>query len=249
MDEISTVVTAPDDAANDTVNLSALLNEQAETVETTQEDAPAQDHADDGQPQVEGTQTTLEAERERWKLGKEAALRAQSRKYQPDVQLAKTVRDVFAGMTDDKIAQAMLEYRAARMAEEDPEITPKAAKQILELKTAKPEPTAAEGRRAQLEDQLFALQGSGADLGGMFQDETVATHINDGTWDVNTAYAYWQGTRKNAQIRDNPPVATARSTSGGAKMKDFADMTPEEFAAFNARIEQQLRSGKRVVLG
>lgn len=248
MDDVNTVVTVPDDAANDTVNLSALLNEQAETVETSQEDASAQEHADDGQPQTEEPQTTLETERERWKMGKEAALRAQSRKYQPDVQLAKTARDVFAGMTDEQIAQAMLEYRAAKMAEEDPEITPKAAKQILELKTSKAEPAESDVRRTQLEDQLYALRDSGADLRGMFQDAEIARHIDEGSWDVNMAYAYWQGAQRSAQKRDNPPVATARSTGGGAKTKNFADMTPEEFAAFNARIEQQLRSGKRVVL-
>ena len=247
MDEMNTVVnTMPDDAADDTVNLSDIL---AETVETpAQEDAPAQteEAADDAQEQSE--QTTLEAERERWKAGKEAALRAQSRKYQPDVRLAQTARDAFAGMTDEQIAQAMLDYRAAKMAEEDPEITPKAAKEILKLKTAKPEPTEADNRRTQLEDQLIALRDSGADLSGMFNDATIAARINDGEWDVNMAYAYWQGVRASKPAAPNPPVATAKSGASGVRMKNFADMTSEEFAAYNARIEREIAGGKRVRL-
>ena len=242
------------DAAQDTVSFSQLLEEQSagETVESVdnapREDAPnEQGDADDGQTDP------FAQERARLKAQKGAALKAQSLKYQPDVKLAQKTRAAFEGMSDAQIEQALLEYRARQMAKDDPDMTEKAARQILELRD---KPAAQETEREsedaifeRLSGQLLALKESGADLHGMFDEPEIARRIDSGEWDVNTAYAYWQGIQAARQGTEaSPPIARAKAGGGAAGVKPFEEMTSEEFAAFSERVDRAIRSGKRVIL-
>ena len=98
---------------------------------------------------------------------------------------------------------------------------------------------------ARMGAQVRTLCDAGADLRGMFQDAEIARHIDDGSWDVNTAYARWRGTRG---ARETAPVISARSTGGAVTRRSFADMTSAEFAAFCERVDRAVNGGGRVTL-
>ena len=165
-----------------------------------------------------------------------------------DELFAQQVRRAYGGMTE-----AMMEAQAQKMHEEDPEISVKAAKEIIKLRaqasgvvTAKP--AAEDGHAKMLKEQaqeMASTKEGAALLKEMLTDETVKAKIDSGAWDVKQARAYYEGKRESeAGARKAPTTIKARGAVKSAT-KNVKNMSDAEFAKLEERMDELFESGKR----
>jgi S-DNA-T family DNA segregation ATPase FtsK/SpoIIIE len=225
-EEIEAQIYAEDDDEGEEVN---MLDEEGEEPETQEQEEAQEDAAQD-----------------------EPAHKARD-EPSADELFARRVREAYGGMSDEQIMDAMLDAQAQKMHEEDPEISVKAAKMILQeraktggVQTAKTPETDAhmEALKAQAQEMAATKEGA-ALLKEMLADETVKTKIDKGEWDVKQARAYYEGKRESeAESRKAPTTIKARSAVKAAS-KSVKNMSDAEFARLEARMDEAFEQGKR----
>lgn len=171
-----------------------------------------------------------------------------------DELFAQQVRRAYGGMTDEQIVEAMVEAQAERMHAEDPEISVKAAKEIIKLRAqasgaqAVSKPTETDAHAEMLKEQareMASTKEGAALLKEMLTDETVKAKIDSGAWDVKQARAYYEGKRESeAGAKRAPTTIKARGAVKNAS-KSVKNMSDAEFARLEARMDEAFEQGKR----
>lgn len=188
----------------------------------------------------------------------DVANRARDEPDSADAQFARRVRAAYGEMTDEQIIDAMRTAQAERMHEEDPEISVKAAKMILEARESRSGAASgaedekqhkdehAQALEAQAQEMVKTKEGA-ALLREMLTDETVKARIDSGEWDVHQARAYYEG-KKESEAHTRKAPTTMKVRGNRAPRKSIEDMTDEEFEKFSERVERARAQGKRIVL-
>lgn len=227
--------------------LYAEAEEEAEEVSVLEEDgeeAGAETDEDDAEGEQEQQEEEEPAHRARDEPG-------------ADEQFARRVREAYGGMTDEQIVEAMLTAQAERMHAEDPEISVKAAKMILEAraksggaeKAATQRTAEADAHTARLTEQAREMAGTkegAALLREMLSDEKVKAKIDAGEWDVKQARAYYEGKRESAAQARRAPTTMKTKSAQTVRRKSIDEMSDAEFAQIEAKVDDALRRGKRI---
>lgn len=180
-----------------------------------------------------------------------AALAGQQEKFRPHVAFAERVRGVAEGMSDDEILAAVTAHRARQMHESDPEISEKAATEIIKARTAqRVDPridTYTQGFRSLIEDGWDQ-----ADLHAFATDEAVRTDLENGKSFRQAATAFLRrgSTKQTAQAQNKKGVPTLR-TGGVEDAYDgsrISQMSDKEFAEYSRRLEEAAMSGKKIAV-
>lgn len=162
-------------------------------------------------------------------------------------------------LTKAEMKEIIREHQARKMHEEDPDISPKAARKIIEAREAtftqeqgKPEQGA---RVEQLSAQLRELISDGwtrEELTALCADEAVRADIEDGKTMRQAARAYERRAREAAAKQENTTtkraVRTARSTAAGdSPQPDLIRSIPDDkYDAFMAELRRRAMRGERV---
>jgi hypothetical protein len=240
---------ADDAQAGQEVTLSDLMDnltggaQAAETEETAEQTG-------DGDPE---TQAQPQTEDNKDKFGRRiaSALANQKRGFQKDIDFSARVHGAAGDMTDDEITEALRDYQARRIAESDADISPKAARRIVEAQERANQTQADNPQRGEAEAEVQSLYAD-----GWTEDELLAL-TNDA--EVQRQFASGMSLRKAAKMylqrqQTKPPqtpkrgVPTAKTAGSGAPPDDnaIANMTDAEFDAFQKRVERAAMEGKRV---
>lgn len=225
--------------------LVADLNspDSGETVEQG-DDGPAED-SEEGKKQPETKDT-----KDKFSRRISAALKNQEGQLIHELGRGKYTRA--------QIMEAVDEHLARKMHEEDAEISPKAAKKIIEAEARSGAPA-----NAQLDALKAGMKGLVEDgwteeeLRAFVSDESVRDDIAAGKTVRQAARAYERRqrtapaaeTRPAERKRAVPTIKSAGLPAEGNIGEDFIDeMTPEQFAAFRAKVQRARMQGKQVRL-
>lgn len=159
--------------------------------------------------------------------------------------------------TREQIMEAVDEHLARKMHEEDAEISPKAAKKIIEAEAKAVSPTANPQVEA-IKEGMKGLIDDGwtpEELQEFVADETVREDIAAGKTVRQAARAYERRQRtqpaaapKAERKRAVPTIKSASLPAENINEDYIDDMTPEQFAAFRAKVNKARMQGKRVRL-
>lgn len=251
MDELeSTVVLetgAADDAqADNEIGLDDLMDNLTEDSETNE---TAETEEGDSAPETQ--ESKPEGDKDKFSRRIASALANQKKGFQKELEFSAKVRGVSGDLSDEEIAEALRSYRASKITKSDTDISPKAARKIVEEQEKAAGAQSAD-RRAALTSELNSLIEDGwtmEELKAFSSDERVKQDVNSGVSVRKAAKAYLQ--RQSApQTNRRRSVPTAK-TAGSGKTPDenaIANMSDEEFDAFQKRVEKAAMEGKRVRL-
>lgn len=256
MDEFENTVdmmqeTADDAQTGEEISLNDLMDNLTDGAEATETDETAE-QTGDGDPETQAqTQTQTEGKD---KFGRRiaSALANQKRGFQKDLDFSAKVHGAAGDMTEEEITEALRDYQARKIAESDKEISPKAARKIVEAQEkANRQPT--DARSGELQADVQSLYSDGwtlEELQALTTDEQVRRQVNsEGMSLRKAAKMYLQ--RQTAQTTTRRrSVPTAKSAGSGALPDNnpIANMTDAEFDAFQERVERAAMEGKRVKL-
>ncbi len=257
MNELENTVDMTQELADDAqagreVTLSDLMDNltggaQAEETEATAEQTGDSDPETQAQPQTE----------DKDKFGRRiaSALANQKRGFQKDLDFSARVHGAAGDMTDDEIADALRDYQARRIAESDADISPKAARRIVEAQERANQPRADNPQRGEAEAEVQSLYADGwteDELLALTTDAEVKRQFAAGVSLRKAAKMYLQRQQTVQQtVQPQTPkrgVPTAKTAGSGAPPDDnaIANMTDAEFDAFQKRVERATMEGKRV---
>lgn len=250
MDELENAVDmletgAADDAqADNEVGLDDLmsnLTEASETNETAE--------TDEGDSTPETQEHKPEGDKDKFSRRIASALANQKKGFQKELDFSARVRSVSGDLTDEEIAEALRSYRASKIAGSDEEISPKAARRIVEEQEKAEGTSAVEDRRAALTKEFSSLIEDGwtkDELQAFSTDAQVVQDVNSGMSIRKAAKAYLQ--RAQAPQTRRRSVPTARTAGAGTVPDENAieSMTDEEFARFSERAQTLMMEGKKV---
>ena len=226
VDTLMNNIVIDDESPAEVVNAEDLAQE-------TSEDETVKNDGDDSQPEEkpEGRKTSDKSNQIR------AALKSQRESIFRDL-----------GMSEAEIREMIREKKAADMNKADPEISVKAAKEILRAReSAQPD------RQQEFADAIATLRDDGWDddeLNALVRDKDVLNDIRGGKTLRQAARAYEK--RQNApqskeRKRAVPTVRGASGGSGGDTNADMiANMSDAEFRKYKERIHALQMQGKRV---
>lgn len=223
--------------------IGTLSEETSETAESEGDGAP--------ETQAEEEEQT-DGEKAKFQQRIKSALASQAAKFRPDVTLAANLRSIAGDMTDAEIAEALREHQARRMHESDPEISEKAAKEIIKTREAAKAGGGDDERQTALAQQVKAMQEDGwttEELAALAKDDLVRRALNEeGKSLRRAAKEYLQRQSAGRQTEKKKGVPTSRTAGAGTVRGDnpIEDMTDEEFARFQKRVEAAAMAGKRV---
>ena len=158
-------------------------------------------------------------------------------------------------LTRQQIIEAVEEHLARKMSEEDADISPKAAKKIIEAEARAAVPAAnpqvetiKAGMRSLIEDGWTQEE-----LTAFVADETVREDIAAGKTVRQAARAYERRARQPEPVKTERKRAVPATKSSGHAAEEhdsnyIDEMTPEQFAAFRAKVQKAQMAGKRVRL-
>lgn len=238
VDEQSMEMPADDAQAAEVISAEALAaelmsgNGAGETaVETGDGDQPAQE----SEPAKKG-------QKEDNKRGDQirAALRQQR----------KTIFEDELGESEETVRELIRAHRAEKLVKEDPDITPKAARKIIEAQEMVHQPKADKG----LEEMTAAVQTliddgwTAEELHAFVADETAQADMAGGKSVRQAARAFEKRQMAMPAKTKKQSVPTFRSpATGGAQNRNLiADMSDADFAKFSDRAYQALMEGKKV---
>ena len=220
----------------------------------TQDDAADEtvDNGDDGHTQEQTEQVGKSGKPDKFDGRIKAALANQHKKYQPDIDLAARLRGIADGMTDEEIADALRGHQARKMHEADPDISEKAAREIIKAREARvPARPDVEAYRKGVE-QLMADGWTADELRAFAADETVREDLANGKTLGAAATAFLrrgaktQTEQKAPEKRRGVPTIRSTATSAAASDNPLETMSDEEFRKFSARVEEEALAGKKV---
>lgn len=253
MDELENTVDMTQELADDAqagqeVTLSDLMDNltgwaQAETEETAEQTG-------DGDPE---TQAQPQTEDNKDKFGRRiaSALANQKRGFQKDIDFSARVHGAAGDMTDDEITEALRDYQARRIAESDADISPKAARRIVEAQERANQSRADNPQMGQAEAEVQSLYADGwtvDELRALTADAEVQRQFAEGVSLRKAAKMYLQRQQTKPPQTPKRGVPTAKTAGSGAPPDDnaIANMTDAEFDAFQKRVERAAMEGKRV---
>lgn len=207
----------------------------------------------DGGPDGEQTRGGDRSEKDKFESRIRAALDSQRKGFARDVDFAAGVRKIAEGMSDADILEAVREHQARRMHEADPDISEKAARQIIREREQKPAPAGkdVEAYKRGIE-QLIEDGWTREELTGLVSDEAVRADLAAGATLRKAAKAFLtrsrQSTGQTAGRRTSVP--TARNTAAGTEPESerIAQMSDAEFDRFSKRARQAMMEGKHIRL-
>lgn len=169
--------------------------------------------------------------------------------------LANQKRQLYAelGGSEEEIREILRAHRAQKLSQENPKISPEAAKIIVEER----EKAQSAQQPATNTELVSAIQGLIDDgwtremLADFVKDETVREQINEEGVSVRkAAFAYLQRQRTQEKPAAKKSVPTLRTaTAAGTTDSDrIEEMTDAEFDAFDKRVRDAMANGRKVRL-
>ena len=254
MNELENTVDMTQELADDAqagreVTLSDLMDNltggaQAETEETAEQTG-------DGDPETQAQPQTEDKD----KFGRRiaSALANQKRGFQRDLDFSARVHGAAGDMTDDEIAEALRDYQARRIAESDADISPKAARRIVEAQERANQTRADNPQTGQAEADVQSLYADGwtvDELQALTTDAEVQRQFAAGVSLRKAAKMYLQRQQTVQPQTPKRGVPTAKTAGSGVPPDDnaIANMTDAEFDALQKRVERAAMEGKRVRL-
>ena len=238
---------ADDAQAGQEVTMDDLMDNltggaQAETEETAEQTGDS-DPETQAQPQTE----------DKDKFGRRiaSALANQKRGFQKDIDFSARVHGAAGDMTDDEITEALRDYQARRIAESDTDISPKAARRIVEAQERANQTQTDNPQRGDAEAEVQSLYADGwttDELRVLTNDAEVQRLFAAGVSLRKAAKMYLQRQQTVQPQTPKRGVPTAKTAGSGAPPDNnaIANMTDAEFDAFQKRVERAAMEGKRV---
>lgn len=252
MDELENTVDmtqglADDAQAGQEVTMDDLMDNLTGGAQETEETA---EQTGDGDPE---TQAQPQTEDNKDKFGRRiaSALANQKRGFQKDIDFSARVHGAAGDMTDDEITEALRDYQARRIAESDADISPKAARRIVEAQERANQSRADNPQMGQAEAEVQSLYADGwteEELLALTTDAEVKRQFAEGVSLRKAAKMYLQRQQTKPPQTPKRGVPTAKTAGSGAPPDDnaIANMTDAEFDAFQKRVERAAMEGKRV---
>lgn len=217
-------ITVDDGPQADTISaedIAANLNQEEETVD--------ENTGDGGQPQ----------EKESSKIDNRirAALRSQR----------ETIFTKELGMNEQEVRELIRSHKAAEMAKADPDISVKAANEILKAR----EQGGRQDRQQEFTEAIATLRDDGWDdeeLTALVSDKRVLSDLQSGKTLRQAARAYEK--RQSATTERKRAVPTVRGsaagTGGDSTAEIIANMSDADFKKFRQNIERQRMQGRMI---
>lgn len=235
-DEVNTEVPMPADDAQAAEEISA-----EELLENLTGESGAQTAANegDGDPgaQAEPAQATEQKQDENDKFSRRisAALRSQKQQIFGDL-----------GMSEDEVRELIRAHKAEQMHKADPEISRKAASEIVKLQeqtrvAANPQ---LDAYKADI-NTLIAEGWTKDQLVEFTSDAGVQESLRDGMTVRQAAWAYLRGGQTQSKKTAVPTVRTATASPPPDEDR-IASMSDKEFDAFQKRLREAMYEGKKV---
>lgn len=246
MDEAISMEAPADDAQAAEISAEELMGNLTGGAPEAEQ---AENSGDGGQAEEAQQGETQQQEAEGDKVGKRiaAALRQQRR----------TIFEQL-GASEDEVRELIRASKAEKLSKEDPDISPKAARRIVEAEERHAGEDAQKQAITQGIQSLFEDGWTSDELRAFSMDPTVREDIAAGRSVRQAATAYMRRGRSAVPDRSAAPeaagnrrgVPTLRSqaTAPTRDRSAIEAMTDEEFAAFSERAMEAAMSGKRVLI-
>lgn len=170
--------------------------------------------------------------------------------------LANQKRQIYAelGASEEEIREMLRASRAKKLTQDNPKISPEAAKMIVEEreKAQQAQPVHS-GANAEIISAINGLIEDGWTremLQAFVADETVREQINEEGVSVRkaaTSYLMRAGSTQTARKKSVPTMRTA-TAAGTQDANRIEEMTDEEFAEFSRRAQDAMEAGRKVRL-
>lgn len=243
MDEAISMEAPADDAQAAEISAEALMGNLTGGAPEAEQ---AENSGDGGQAEEAQQGETQQQEAESEKVGKRiaAALRQQRR----------TIFEQL-GASEDEVRELIRASKAEKLSKEDPDISPKAARRIVEAEERHAGEDAQKQAITQGIQSLFEDGWTSDELRAFSMDATVREDIAAGRSVRQAATAYLRRGRSaqeqspaGANTRRGVPTLRSQATAPTRDRSAIDDMTDAEFAAFSERAMEAAMSGKRVLI-
>ena len=243
MDEAISMEAPADDAQAAEISAEELMGNLTGGAPEAEQ---AENSGDGGQAEEAQQGETQQQEAESEKVGKRiaAALRQQRR----------TIFEQL-GASEDEVRELIRASKAEKLSKEDPDISPKAARRIVEAEERHAGEDAQKQAITQGIQSLFEDGWTSDELRAFSMDATVREDIAAGRSVRQAATAYLRRGRSaqeqppaGANTRRGVPTLRSQATAPTRDRSAIDDMTDAEFAAFSERAMEAAMSGKRVLI-
>lgn len=210
----------------------------------------AETHGDGGQDEAREHEQA-KSEKDKFQARIRAALDSQRRGFARDVDFASDVRKIAEGMSDADILEAVREHQARKMHEADPDISEKAAKQIIREREQKATPAGDDVETYKQGIQQLIEDGwTREELTAFVGDAEVREELAAGTTLRKAAKAFLTRSSKSSGTVKRTSVPTSRNTAAGNEPAGdrIAQMSDKEFDEFSKRARQAMMQGKSIIL-
>ena len=228
-----------DDAQAADISVEELV---AQLTQEPGADEQVENGGDDGQNAQQTTESQQQEQETGDKFGRRIASALKSQKEQIYREL---------GMSEAEVRELIRAHKAEQMAKDDPDISPKAARKIIEAQE-KAAQSAQDPRVAELSAQMkdMLTKGYTADeVKALVSDEAVREDIANGKnlWQAARAYERRQGAAQEPTTKKRA-VRTARSSAAGnAPEVDLIKSIPDDkYDDFMADLRARAMRGEKV---
>lgn len=159
------------------------------------------------------------------------------------------------GASEDEVRELIRASKAEKLSKEDPDISPKAARRIVEAEERHAGEDAQKQAITQGIQSLFEDGWTSDELRAFSMDATVREDIAAGRSVRQAATAYLRRGRSaqeqppaGANTRRGVPTLRSQATAPTRDRSAIDDMTDAEFAEFSERAMEAAMSGKRVLI-
>lgn len=229
---------APEQSADDA---QAALSAEELMQDLTGDGAQTAENEGDGDPGAQKPAENQQGKEDKFSRRMRAALANQKRQLYAEL-----------GGSEDEIREIIRAHKAQKLSQENPKISPEAAKIIVEEREK-----AQSMQPAASNELVTGIQGLIEDgwtrdmLEAFVKDEIVREQVNEEGVSVRrAAFAYLQRQRtqdKPAAKKSVPTLRTANA-SGTPDSDRIAEMTDAEFDAFDKRAREAMANGRKVRL-
>ena len=230
---------APEQSADDA---QAAISAEELMQDLTENGAQTAENEGDSDPGAQKPAETQQGKEDKFSRRMRAALANQKRQLYAEL-----------GGSEEEIREILRAHRAQKLSQENPKISPEAAKIIVEER----EKAQSAQQPATNTELVSAIQGLIDDgwtremLADFVKDETVREQINEEGVSVRkAAFAYLQRQRTQEKPAAKKSVPTLRTaTAAGTTDSDrIEEMTDAEFDAFDKRVRDAMANGRKVRL-
>ena len=165
-------------------------------------------------------------------------------------QQRKTIFEDELGESEETVRELIRAHRAAKLAQENPDVSPKAARMIVEAREQAQQPKEDKAT----EDMTAAVQSliddgwTAEELRAFVADETAQADMANGKSVRQAARAFEkrQYSAPPSTKKSSVPTFRNAATSSVKRGNLIAEMSDEEFARFSERAYEALMDGKKV---